>query len=139
MQFLRSKKESYLQKIDKDFNFTFLKIIQLLSIHSENLSFTTYLKDKPYYTKHSNYNLLMQEYSDFLQSSLVVLTSEFYEEIYSYKFLQYRLLANSHYFNCLYKYASELEQYIAVAKENHLSNAVGLLTSEDFLPESATH
>ena len=58
MQFLRSKKEAYLQKIDKDFNFTFLKIIQLLSIHSEDLSFTTYLKDKPYYTKHSDYNLL---------------------------------------------------------------------------------
>lgn len=139
MQFLRSKKEAYLQKIDKDINFLFLKTIQLLGIHSEDLTFTAFVTQNPHYTKHHDYNMIIHSYSEFLQESLIVLTSEFYEEVYSSRYLHYRFLFSSAYFNSLHKYALELENYINVAKENHLSNAVGLLTSEDCLPESATH
>ena len=139
MQFLRSKKEAYLNQIDSDINLMFLKAMQLLGMHSEDLSFSAFLKQNPHYTKYHDYNALIQDYSSFLHKTLIVLTSEFYEHAYSNKMLKHRLFANTYYLNTIYKYALQLEEYINVARENHISNAIATLTSEDILPESALH
>jgi len=139
MQFLHSKKIYLKKKIKNDLDLALLKAIRSISNHSDDLTFTQFLQDNPHYTKYHNYNYLIQEYSIFLQTSFIVLIADFYEEVYSFKYLRYRLLMSKFYFNTLHKAASDLEIYINIAKENYLSLAINALDFEDLLPEAPTH
>jgi hypothetical protein len=139
MQYLRSKKAWLKNRIYDDLNLVLLKNIHSLSKQSDLLSFKYFIEINPHYTKYHNYNFLIQDYSDFLQKSFVVLLSDFYKEAYSFKYFKYRLIASKIYFDALHKHASELETYAAISKENYLSLALNTLSNDNLLPETSTH
>ena len=139
MQFLRLKKDKILKKLQFSVNLNYLKFITVLNEYSEDLSFDNFLKLNPQYTSHTPTNKIIDSYIDYLNETMIVLSSDYYKAIFSYKYTFYKLFYEQDYCNQIYANAIKLEKFISVYKENLISSALVRLTDKTLLPESAVH
>lgn len=139
MQFLHSKRQKVLNKLEYSINLEYLKFIAHLNEYSEDLNFKYFLKLNPQYTSYSSPNKIIEEYIEYLNEVTIILSAQYYKSVFSYKYTFYKLFLEQDYSKQVFATAAKLEKFVSSYKENLISSALLSMTDETLLPENATH